>query len=71
MRAAASALAGTSAEDLRRRYAADRLEALDIYPRVWDEAGVFEDYLLPHFQALVKFYADAAAEGSSMLLALT
>jgi hypothetical protein len=70
VRAVAVALAGVDPAELGQRYSASRMDELDIYPGIWDEGDVLEEYLLPNFDALVRFYAAAADEDSSVLLAL-
>jgi len=67
----AAALAALDREEVRLRFDRVRLRALEIYPDIWDEPDVLEDYLLPNLDDLVAFYAQAAAAGEAVLLAVT
>jgi hypothetical protein len=66
-------VAGALVDDatLRGRFDAARLQELEIYPNIWDEEDVLQEYVLPHYTALVEFYRKAAGDGSAVLLAIT
>jgi hypothetical protein len=66
-----AALAALCREQLRRRFDRAQLSALEIYPDIWDDPDVLDGYLLPNLDDLVTFYAEAAAGGEAVLLAIT
>lgn len=41
-----------------------------IYPQIWDEADVFDTYLVPAFDNLRAFYAAAARAGEAVIQTL-
>ncbi len=43
---------------------------LEIYPQLWDEEGILEDFLLPNVRALAAFYMEAARRRGAVLLAI-
>jgi hypothetical protein len=67
----AAALRTVDEDTLRGRYDAEGLTAAEIYPEIWDEADVLDEYLLPYFQDLRSFYLAAADAGEAVLLAIT
>lgn len=71
VRRVSEVLSATDEDTLRQKYDPGRLTRLDIYPRIWDEHGVLDEYVLPNYARLVAFYAKAAAENQAVLLALT
>lgn len=50
--AVASALGGVALEDLRARYNADAMSGADVYPEIWDDEDIFDDYLAPNVELL-------------------
>lgn len=70
VRAAADELARCTVESLRDRFDPVRMEREGVYPLIWDEEDVFEEYLAPHFGLLRDFYRDAAGRGSAVLITL-
>lgn len=67
----ASALRSASFDELWKRFDAQKMNALQIYPQVWDEdeadlRGELEGY----FDALVGCYVSASQAGKAMLLAI-
>jgi hypothetical protein len=71
VRAVAEALAAVDGGDLGARMDPGAMAAADLYPQIWDEAGLYDEYLLPHYEQLRAFYARAAAEGLAVLLTLS
>ena len=71
VRRVADALAAHSAEDLRTRFDATAMTAADMYPFIWDEEDVFDEYLAPSYESLREFYARAASRGDAVLAVLT
>jgi hypothetical protein len=66
----ASALGRLSRDKLRLRFDRGRMRALEIYPDIWDEPEVLDEYLLSNLDDLAKFYAEASAGGEAVLLAI-
>lgn len=66
----ASALAGTSAQELGGRFDPDAMDAAEIYPQIWrdDDPADALGYVLENYKALVAFYQSAAARGDALLL---
>ncbi len=54
------ALEAVSDDDLRGRFDAAAMSEAGVYPDIWDEPDVLEDYLLPNVQILRDFYTFAA-----------
>ncbi len=55
---------------MRSRYDPERMDAEKVYPQIWSEEGAaaFDDYLLPYFRALQKFFARAAEAQQHVLV---
>ena len=67
----AEALDAVTLSDFEHRFNAEALAAESIYPDVWDESrSELLEYLLPYYEALKAFYANAAREGNAVLLYL-
>ncbi|MDP3988898.1 MAG: YfbM family protein [bacterium] len=64
-------LSGISSETLKKNFDSQAMVEADLYPSIWDEDGVFEDYLLPSFHELAEFYQDAAKKGNAVLFYIT
>ena len=43
------------------------MEAAELYPQIWEEPDVYDEYLGPNYEVLRDFYLRAAAEGSAVL----
>lgn len=67
VRAVASILRALPADELRQRVDLEAMSAADLYPDIWDEADVFDEYLAPAYDELRAFYADAAHEGQAVI----
>ena len=69
VREVAAALAGLTEEELRRRFDPAQMQALNIYPDViWTRDGKDAlDYVMAHFEPLVRFYADTAGRGDGII----
>ncbi len=63
-------LRGVQADQLRMRYDSRAMAQAHIYPQIWVEDGpaAFEEYLLPYFDRLCKFIAEAAAAKQCVLV---
>jgi hypothetical protein len=68
--AVAAALQELDAYSLRARMNPSAMDAVGIYPQIWDEAGVFDTYLTPAFDNLRAFYAAAAQSGEAVIQTL-
>jgi hypothetical protein len=66
----ATALSGLTDDEVRARFDTRTMQAMDVYPQIWDEDNVLEDYLMPFVQALRQFYARASHRGAAVLLAV-
>ena len=66
----ATALAGLGDEAVRARFDARAMDALDVYPQIWNEDNILEEYLMPSVAALRRFYAQASSRGAAVLLAV-
>lgn len=71
VRRVAEALGALTADDLRARFDASAMAAAGVYPFIWDEEDVFDDYLAPSYELLRDFYARAASRGDAVLAVLT
>lgn len=65
------ALAALDEQELRGRYDPARMRELQIYPDVWDEEDVLDEYVLPAFRDLAGLYARAAAEQQAVVLLIS
>lgn len=66
--AVARALATVDLDDLRGRFDAAAMNAAGVYPEgIWAQDGVFDLLIAANYPDVRKFYADAAASGSSVL----
>jgi len=66
----ATALSGLDADSLRGRFNREAMQQLNIYPQIWDEDDIFDEYLLPSVSTLGFFYATAARQNNAVLLAI-
>ena len=69
--AVAVLLASLPPEDLRPRFTHRAFRQAEIYPDVWDRPDVLTSFLLPAYERLRAFYAEAAAEREAVLIQLT
>lgn len=67
VRAVASTLRALPVEELRRRVDLRAMSAADLYPDIWDETEVFDEYLAPAYGELCAFYADAARDDQAVI----
>lgn len=70
VRTVADALEGATDAELRGRFDAEQMQRLDIYPQIWDESDILDEYLMPNVAALREFYARAAARHAAVLIAV-
>lgn len=63
----ASGLASLEADQLRTRLDRGAMSRDEVYPMIWDEEDIFENYLAPAFAQLRDFYAAAAAAGEAVI----
>ena len=68
--AVAVLLAGLPPEDLRSRFTHRAFRQAEVYPDVWDRSDVLTSFVLPAYEALRGFYAEAAAAGDAVLVQL-
>lgn len=67
-----ASLTGISVQELRSRYDAAKMTKLEVYPLVWEQEGDEGlDYLCSYYEALQKFYAEAAAKGLAVITVLS
>ena len=66
----ARALAVIDVPSLHDRFDPAELARADVYPQIWDEEEVFDDYLAPSYEDLKGFYAYAAEHGLGVLQVL-
>jgi len=71
VRRVAGALDALTADDLRARFDPAAMTAADVYPFIWDEDDVFDEYLAPSYGSLRDFYARAASRGDAVLAVVT
>ena len=67
VRAVASTLRDLPADELRRRVDLKAMSVAELYPDIWDETDVIDEYLVPAYDRLCAFYADAAQEGQAII----
>ena len=68
------ALSSITPEDLRSRFDPAEMQALKIYPDIWDRDPTEDDtlgYCLDHFAVLRTFVAATAAKGQALVIVLT
>jgi hypothetical protein len=68
--AVAGALRPLTPEVLGHRVDLVAMEAAELYPGIWDEEDVYEEYLGPNYEMLRDFYLAAAGAGDAVLLAI-
>ena len=69
--AVAGVLQGLDLDSLSSRFDPARMQQAEVYPDIWDEHGVFEDYLRPALEDLREFYSSAAAAHEAVIQLLT
>lgn len=62
-----SALSNISEDEFCNRFNPESIAKADIYPPVWSEPGVLNDYVLPNFRTLKRFYSEAAANRHAVI----
>lgn len=67
VRAVASILRALPGDELRQRVDLKAMSAAGLYPDIWDETDVFDEYLAPAYDRLCAFYVDAAQEGQAVV----
>jgi len=68
--AIAAALEPLDREALAARVDLAAMDAAGLYPGIWDEEDVYEEYVGPNYDVLRDFYLDAAARGAAVVLQL-
>ena len=68
--AVAAALRDLDASTLRARLHGPAMTEAGIYPMIWDEDDVFEDYLGPSYERLRAFYLSADDAGEAVIQVL-
>ncbi|GAA5150011.1 YfbM family protein [Nocardioides marinquilinus] len=67
----AAALEPLDRAALAHRVDLDAMAAADLYPQIWEEPDVFEEYLGPAYDDLRDFYRRAAAAGCAVVLSIS
>jgi hypothetical protein len=68
--AVAAALTPLDRDALGGRVDLAAMEAAELYPGIWDEEDVYDEYLGPSYEVLRDFYLAAAREQAAVLLAI-
>ena len=68
VREVAEALGVVTDAELRARFDPEEMQRLDIYPQIWEESDILDEYLLPNVQQLRDFYVRAAAHDAAVLI---
>lgn len=71
VRAVEAALAALPVAELASRVDLRAMAVADVYPNIWDESDVFDEYLAPAYDQLRAFYADAARAGDAVIQTIT
>jgi hypothetical protein len=58
-------------DELRPRFTHRAFRQAEVYPDVWDQADVLTSFVLPAYERLRAFYAQAAADRDAVLIQLT
>ena len=66
----AAFLEGVDADTLRSRMDPAAMSAADLYPDIWDQEYLFDQYVLPYYEDLRAFYRAAAAAGQGVFHAI-
>ena len=66
----AVALGAIDVESLKARLDPAAMAQAEVYPAIWDEDDIFDEYLAPSFQDLCDFYAAAAAASEAVIQTL-
>ena len=66
----AQLLGGVDADALRLRMDPAAMRRAGVYPEIWDEEDVLDEYLLPALQQLRTFYDAAAKAGEAVIRTL-
>lgn len=59
-------LSEISTEQFIQRFDGEKMNSLDIYPKIWDQEDARE-YLLDHLTLIQSFYESAAREGNAVI----
>ncbi|MBW9208264.1 YfbM family protein [Mumia sp. zg.B21] len=70
VRAVSATLEAISVENLRSRMDPAAMAQAQIYPAIWDEEDVFDEYVAPSFEQLRQFYAAASEAGEAVIQTL-
>lgn len=54
-------------EELRRRYDAEKMEQLGIYPNIWDDNEESVDYLLDNYNDVLEVYSEAVKNNQAII----
>lgn len=63
----ADALTKLDVDTLRARMDGPAMSNAAVYPSIWDEDDVFEEYLIPAFNDLRHFYEQASGAGQAVI----
>lgn len=70
VKAISAALDTVNTDDLYRRYDAEKMTALGVYPHIWDEDDAVE-YLIEYFDVLKALYNDAVSQGQAVIFLIS
>jgi len=71
VQAVAVLLTQLTVDELRPRFTHRAFRQAEVYPDVWEQADVLTAFVLPAYEQLRTFYAQAAAAGDAVLVQLT
>lgn len=58
-------------EDLEKKYNAEEMTALEVYPSIWEDDKETFTYLADNFESIKALYADAADNGEAVITFLS
>jgi hypothetical protein len=64
-------LANITREDLEKKYNAEEMTALEVYPSIWEDDEETFTYLADNFESVKALYADAADNGEAVITFLS
>ena len=65
--AISDALSKISEDEFCKMFNPESIAKADIYPQIWSEDGILEEYIVPKFRELKSFYAEAAANNHAVI----
>ncbi len=62
-----AALSDISENEFCKMFNPESIAKADIYPQIWSEDGILNDYIVPNFNELKAFYSEAAANNLAVI----